>query len=262
MAGETNDAPATPANVASIADSILGQLPDVQEHAVAQAEAEARGDGGESGSGGVSSDAGSVPGVSNQSSESDASGAKFDPAIHSADRDGKGILNASGLWRKKRKSKVASGDKPAATAVVVEGQMTEQQKAQARMAGVAAAHATVMAGRMFGGDEWIPVVRTVDTGEGKKASMDERAMLEGAYGDYFIATGKSDFPPGVALFMALAMYATPRFTMPVTKSRIQSIKEWAARKWLNWKHKRAVKKGEAAEKDADVRGESNRRKHD
>ncbi len=268
MAGETNDElREAPAHVASIADSILGQLPDVQEHAVAQAAAESGGDGA-SGDGGASNaggDAGGNAGSTSNAGESDASGAKFDPAIHSADKDGKGILNASGIWRKKRKSKVASGEKAAAPTVLAPGEtapMTEQQKAQARMAGVAAAHATFMAGRMFGGDEWIPIVRTVDTADGKKASMDERAMIEGAYGDYFIATNKADFPPGVALFMALAMYATPRFTMPVTKSRIQSIKEWAARKWLNWKHKRAVKKGEAAEKDSDVRGESTRRKHD
>jgi hypothetical protein len=263
MSGENNGLPEAPAGVTSIADSILGQLPDVQEHAVAQALAESGDGGGADSTSSAGGDAGGNAGAAASAGESDASGARFDAAIHSTGADGKGILNASGHWRKKRKSKVA-GDKPSAsTPAAVEGAMTPQQQAQARMAGMAAAQATFLTGRMFGGDEWIPVVRTVDTPDGKKASMDERAMIEGAYGDYFIATGKTDFPPGVALFMALGMYAMPRFAMPVTKARTQSIKEWIARKWLNWKHNRAQQKAGKAEKDAGVTGEqSQRRKHE
>lgn len=71
--------------------------------------------------------------------------------------------------------------------------------------------------------------------------MREDEYLSRAFGDYFEATGRTDFPPGMALAMALGSYWLPRATMPKTKSRFKML----GGKVYAWWHGRKAKKGKA-----------------
>lgn len=57
-----------------------------------------------------------------------------------------------------------------------------------------------------------------------QADKDEREAVPSAFADYFVATQKQDFPPGVALTMVMCAYVGRRFTMPKTQSRMQALK--------------------------------------
>ncbi len=69
-----------------------------------------------------------------------------------------------------------------------------------------------------------------------KADRDEQTMMEQAMGDYFVATGRQDFPPGVALCMVFGTFVSRRFTMPKTQSALQRLKlrigVWAVKRKL------------------------------
>ncbi len=209
-------------DVEQIATQLASSMPDVQEHAVAQAAREQQ---------------------IAESAQTDKNGAQFDPAIHVAGEDGKPVITVRGTFALKRgrKSTGATNPQPApARASVLGGpaappspqalQMQQQQaqEAQSRAAGVAAAELLFMCGRMIGGEEWEPM-------QNKAIGMDERTMMHGAFGDYFVASGVKDIPPGAALTFCICAYVAPRFAMPKTQSRYQKVKGAIVTWWVNRK---------------------------
>jgi len=186
----------------------------------------------------------------------DAKGMRFDPALHVTDDSGQPKLTKTGKLRRR------SGRKPGQTAEKIKGRvggigslsaesdgaLSAQQKAQARMAGEGAASALITLGVVLGGEEWHPIT---DDQHG----IDEKAQLQGAFGDYFEAKEMTDIPPGVALTIAISAYALPRFTMPKTKSRLQRFKEWVAVKLAK---RKVAKKGSDDGALADTRNDGKR----
>lgn len=199
------------ADVNALAATLSAERPDVQPHVISAAKAEAA-----------------------SGNKTDKQGNSFDPAIHVAGPDGKGRINSRGLWEAKRGKKPGSpgnGKGPAAPASTATSRVgtneppppTKEQLA--RISGAGAANLFLVVAIIVGGDEWKPALDP-------KIGLDEKAMLEGVFGDYFVATGKTDLPPGWALFAGIGMYAAKRFTMPKTQSRIQRAKSWVAGKIL------------------------------
>lgn len=211
------------ADIADIASTLAATMPEVQEHAVQQAAEQAR---------------------AAESSPTDKAGARFDPAIHVSGADGKGVLTVRGTWAQKRGRKsntagataaprAASGNVAgSASQLGASASPAETQKAaltlQSRQAGIAAAEMMFMAGRVIGGEEWLPM-------KNEKLGLDERAMMHSAFGDYFVATNKVDIPPGAALAFAMCAYMGPRFTMPQTQARFKAIKQKIVQWWINRK---------------------------
>jgi hypothetical protein len=165
----------------------------------------------------------------------------FDSGIHATNADGSPKLNGDGSFAKKRGRKpggaasAAPGQKkklhiPGGAGVEMPPQMSQEMIA--RRGGANAASLLVMLGMGIGGEEWAP--RKDD-----KIGMDEKAMLDCAFGDYFVANNMGDIPPGWALVAAVGMYSLPRFTMPKTRTRLQKVKGWFAAKYVQWKARRA-----------------------
>lgn len=218
-------------NLSVLGAELATTMPEVQAHAVQQAAAEAI-----------------------EAQGKDSSGAVFDPAIHATGPDGRGMLNASGVFAKKRGRKagqaspaaektLGSAQKPAPAGVsgesriggvVDKAQLAAQatSQAQCRAAGIAAAEMLFAVGQVLGGEEWAPA---------KNASLgtDERAMMHSAMAEYFVAKGVSDIPPGAALSFCIIAYAAPRFAMPKTQSRWQAAKSFVATWWINRKLRKA-----------------------
>lgn len=197
------------ADVQGIAATLRSEMPEVQSHAVEAARSEAAASVGK-----------------------DINGDSFNSATHVTGSDGQGKKNAKGAWEKKRgrkagsstagnsaqsvQSRVGTGN----TAPTAAGPTKEQL---ARQSGVGAANLFFVAGIILGGEEWQPQADP-------KIGLDEKLMMEGAFGDYFVATGKTDLPPGWALVAAVGMFAARRFTMPKTQSRFTKLKTWVGGK--------------------------------
>jgi len=217
------DARESSADVEQLATTLATSMPDVQEHAVAQAAREQQ---------------------ATESAQTDKSGALFDPAIHVAGADGKPTITVRGTFALKRGRKSPSASAapsapsarnsmlggPAAPPSPQAMQMQQQQaqEAQSRAAGVAAAELLFMCGRMIGGEEWEPM-------QNKAVGLDERTMMHGAFGDYFVASGVKDIPPGAALTFCICAYIAPRFAMPKTQTRYQKVKGAIVTWWVNRK---------------------------
>jgi len=218
----TGDAEST-SNLEQIAASLASSMPDVQEHAVAQAAREAQ---------------------AANDTDADKAGTPFDPAVHVTGPDGNGVMTVRGTWALKRGRKAGNAGNvttpgtvrnstlggPAAPASpqAMQAAQAAQQEAQSRAAGVAAAEMLFMAGKVIGGEEWEPM-------QNKSIGLDERAMMHGAFGDYFVASGMKDIPPGAALTFCIIAYAAPRFAMPKTQTRFAKIKGTVVSWWINRK---------------------------
>lgn len=214
------------ADLAAIGADLASSMPDVQEHAIAQAQREQQ---------------------AVESAPTDKSGAHFDPSVHVTGPGGKGVLNTRGLWSAKRGRKAGARQNAQSAATVStlgvtpqsgqSGQTAQQtalmqQQAQSAMAGAAAAEMLFIAGRAIGGEEWAPM-------ENKALGMDERALMRDAFGEYFKAKGQVDIPPGVALTFAILIYAGPRFAMPKTQSRLTRVKNYIVGWWMRRKLRKA-----------------------
>lgn len=149
--------------------------------------------------------------------EHDSSGVAFDPSKHGVDRDDNPLITKTGRYRKIRKSKSTMGHND--KSIVGNLTVPDSDKTESLALGIVAAGMTFTIGTLIGGSEWQP---KLDIKEG----IDEKAMLTRAYGDYFLSTGRADFPPVVALTVALLGYASLRFGMPKTKSRFKAVKDW------------------------------------
>lgn len=203
------------ADLSHIATELARGMPDVQEHAIAQAASQQ---------------------ASAESAPKDKTGTLFNPDIHLTSSDGKPQLTVRGTFAQKRGRKPGSvhGAQVSASSMSAPGAQNVQSTQQAatemaaRTAGVQAAELVFAAGVIIGGDEWQP--RKDD-----KIGMDERAMLQGAMGDYFVARGKCDIPPGVVLSFVMLAYIAPRFAMPKTQSRFAAVKAKLVSWWVNRK---------------------------
>lgn len=209
------------ADLTQIATSLAGTMPDVQEHAVQQAAREQQ----------AANDA-----------PTDKQGATFDPSVHVTGPDGNGVMTVRGTWAQKRGRKAGNSAPvtnpgtvrnstlggPAAppSPQALHAQQLAQQEAQSRAAGVAAAEMLFVAGQAIGGDEWAPMLN-------KSIGMDERSMMHGAFGEYFVKSGTKDIPPGAALTFCIMAYIAPRFAMPKTQSRYQRAKGAIVTWWTN-----------------------------
>lgn len=219
---QTNNSPPTARTPAEIADELLGSMPEPQPGAMAQALAnENSGDE-------------SAPESVNTSGEKDSAGIAWNPDVHATGPDGKGVLTAKGEWRRRR----GVGKRSSVAGVPTTGVPPSADTQAARAAGVACAHSLLMMGTLLGGAEWNPRILKNDDGS---VALNEAEMMEKAFGDYFVAKNTTEFPPGLALTMALTAYAMPRFTMPQTRSRLQRAKEWAAAKYAKWKVRKQPK---------------------
>lgn len=208
---------ATPtATVESIAAELVSEKPGVSEHAIAAHTARTEANAGK-----------------------DPSGATFNPAIHAVNADGSPRKTTTGRFALKRGKKAGTVEAPKATAkgIVIPGATpgAGAKEQEARAGGVGATNLVLMTLVALGGQEWAPV-------KDEKVGRDEKLMLETATGDFFVAQGWQDLPPGWALVAAWGMYALPRFTMPQTRTRMQRIKEWAYSKVGAWRARRAAKR--------------------
>lgn len=216
----TKDAPGNQltVNLADVAQGLASEMPEVQEHAVSEAVAQQQ---------------------AAEAAPRDKAGALFDPAVHIAGADGKPQLTVRGTFAMKRGRKAGSATSVASSTMGnpqqnVQNVQNAQQAASeqaARVAGIQAAELLIAAGVILGGEEWHPR-------RDEKIGLDERAMLQGAMGEYFVASGKTDIPPGTALCFVVLAYAAPRFAMPKTQSRFRWIKE----KLITWYVSRKLRK--------------------
>jgi hypothetical protein len=223
-ATETPAAPATTGatvepisdeSAASIAATLAAEQPDVQPHAIEQAEATRAAD-----------------------ATKDKYGNAFDPKIHASNADGSPRRTVRGAWALKRGNKgKAAASPPSSNGIVLPGASSgaSAKEQEARAGGAGAANLFLMLCVGLGGQEWQPI-------KDDKTGKDDKAMLEHAFGDYFVSRNWGDLPPGWALVAALCIYAGPRFTMPQTTTRLQRVKLWFAGKYGAWVAKRRANK--------------------
>lgn len=232
----SGDAPAD-STIAGIVDEGVAGMPEVNEQVLAQI-------GG---------------GNDTTSDELDSEGAAYDAAIHATGSDGKGVKTQGGKWRKKRGAKgvtsTLAGGRATQPAVAKSVETDEEKRAKAAVVGAAGANAIFLLGQALGGEEWAPLSIN-KTGEIKLEEYDERAMMERAITDYCVATGKTDFPPGLGLGVALTAYMMPRFRMPKTQSKVQAAKEWIVSKYVSF---RMRKKGGSDGSQPTVRNDGERK---
>lgn len=231
----------------------LDSMPQVQEHAIAAAqEQEAE-----------------QTAVVEQAAQgrTDRHGRPFDPKIHEVDKaTGEPRLSANGLLCVKRgQAKINTGGRISATAGNASFTAPKPKAANAAQApqptaaeieakikatAQVTAECVFTLGQLVGGEEWKPQLD-------KASGTDERAIMVGAWAEYYRAHGITQIPPWAGLAMALGGYAVPRFFMPKTKSRMQKAKEWIYAQIAKRKARRGfadfVKGGNsvsAAERDA------------
>jgi hypothetical protein len=204
-------------SIESISDSIAHSVPDVQQHAIdshVEKENQLRAEWAEL---------------------EDKDGNKgFDPKIHKSNAAGEPVLSKLGRLIRKPTGRPPTENKGVNSSIGGVGapvSEADQAKIAARASGAMAANLLITLGVVAGGEEWHPL-RDETTG------LDEKVMLEKAFGDYFEATGREDIPPGLALTAAVAGYAIPRFTKPKTKSRLKRVGDWAKGKYALYKMKK------------------------
>ena len=186
------------------------------------------------------------PGLTSDTKETgfitDTDGNSFNADIHQIDAAGKPRIGVNGKLMKKRGRKKGSapnvrqpgkstiGGGPAASDTGAPA-LSEAQRQQAAVTGVVSASLLINVSMMLGGDDFAPVLNT-------EHGIDEKKALESGFTDYFIATGKTDFPPGVALTLVVSMYILPRLTKPKVQSAIKA----KGGKIYTWWHERKARK--------------------
>jgi hypothetical protein len=228
----------------TIAGDLIDDMPEVSEHAIAEQQALQERNFGANNvdSGAPMFDGAQTGGISSANPNAwplDGRGKPYNPATHE-------VSAATGKAIKKRrgtKSSVATPASPAQNSAPVQNQqIIDAQKAHAN--GHMAAAATFAALQGIFGEEFKPR---------KDAELgDEFSYLSGAYGDYFLAKGMNDVPPGLALIIAVGAIAMPRFAMPKTKSKMSRIKDFIIGKFFTWRAKKTVSTAEKNTKEAQL----------
>ena len=225
----------------SLADDIIEAMPDVSQDAI---EAQA---GVQTPETPAAPESGPAPGSPGPSVAVDVDGNSFNPEIHKTGPDGKPTLSRLGKLIKKpgRKRGYTVGGQ--STIAGVPGStgssdelppLTPAQRQQAAYTGRVSASLLINVSMMIGGEDFAP---RVDAATG----IDEKLALESGFTDYFIATRKTDLPPGVALCCVVGMYILPRFTQPKVQNRIktkwQKVSDW----YQGRKARKQAEKGKA-----------------
>lgn len=237
------------ADVASAAAHIVDNAPPVSEHVPPPS----------------SEDSDSAS--SSSSDDVDSSGAKFDPALHASGADGKGVKTSKGLWRKKKGtgSRIGTGTRAASRAAAEQKQKEEltqsELAARAKMAGQVAAMSQFMVCSALFGPEWKALVQVVSVPDGlggeTKVTLNELEEQSALWANWMLATGRTDFPPGIALTLGILSYASRRFTMPETQRRAGKMKEWFAAKIAKWRVRRAERKNASTDTRANSQRQDN-----
>lgn len=231
--------------VSSHADDIAEELPEPQQHAIDQAQREQGDD--------VAASGGAM--------DVDALGIPWNPQIHSTGKDGKGVKTAKGTWRKKRgiagsASQLNTGAAPASDAGAAAPSQPagpSQHEIACRRGGMMAARLQVQLSVGIGGEVFIPRLLKGPGG----IDINEMEMLEQSWGDYFVAKGVEDLPPGWALFGAMAMYYLPRLNTPQVRERAGGFIGWIKAKYASWRLRRKgvnVKPDTATENQREATG--------
>jgi hypothetical protein len=138
----------------------------------------------------------------------------FNPAIHAVDENGMPKKKPNGEYALKR------GRKPGQTAraPIPKNDVAITLPNPAKAAAIESASILIFGGVAIFGDEWNP------------KSPAEQKGLEDAFERYYVAKGVTEFPPTVALLLAVAAYSVPRLAAPATKSKVKQIAEWGKEK--------------------------------
>jgi len=219
-------------NLQGHADSIIDSIPEPTESAIETHEQETARIEQEAAAGPV-----------------DKNGNTFDPSQHQTNADGSPKVSAAtGKLLLKRGRKAGAGTTRQAKSTVnttgvqgkqVPGQpgLSEAQLQNAAVTGNVAASMLINVSMMIGGADFAPQVD-------QKTGIDEKAALESAFTDYFIATEKTDFPPGVALTLTIGMYILPRFMLPTVQTNMKA-KGWRIYTWWQNRKLNKLKKKQA-----------------
>lgn len=227
------------ADITEIAADLTATMPEIQQHAIDQENL-------------IENEK-----VAHFSHLVDKDGNGFDPSIHKTHTNGEPVLTPAGKLSKKpgRKGGGSTGSASKVSKVsplaLKDAPASKEQiaKIQARASGTMTANLLLQIGIVAGGEEWHPHVN-------HEIGLDEKAMLENAFADYFEATGKTDIPPGMALCVAVGAYALPRFTMPKTQSRLSKFKNAIKSWYITRKIKKHGMKAVPAEKAQDDKKEA------
>lgn len=181
-------------------DEILEQSPEPQRHAIdAHNEIEAEK-------------------LRGQNDNVDKDGTIFDPELHAVNKDGEPSLTPTGKFRKRRGSSKVSTQSEQAKNI--------HDEAAARAAGQLAADMMIGSCVTLLGEEWVPIG---SKGTQEPLQFDEHTNLRRAFGEYFVAKGINDFPPGIMLSIALSSYAGARLAGgKETKTRLAKAKIWVS----------------------------------
>ncbi len=162
-------------------------------------------------------------------------GSTFDPAIHEAGPDGKGVRTAAGVFRRKRggggKSRVAP--KAAQAGQPPQAAQDSSNLAKIESAALVSAGLIFTVGRLVGGPEFEPIVSKEDN---------EPETMKAAFAEYYRIKGVADIPPGLALTLVCMGYVGKRWNAPVFKERRVSIWERTKNKFGQWWLKRQERK--------------------
>lgn len=217
------------ADISRIGDTLTSEIPEPQQHAIDQATEDAARE-------------------NPQAVELDALGVPWNPAQHATGKDGKGVRTQKGAWRKRKGLKgsdsFANTSAAGATKTEPEDPAAVERKhveTQSRMAGAMMAQVLTQVSAGIGGPAFYP--RDVQLPGGGK--YNEQEMLSQAFGDYCVAKGVVDVPPGVALCGALMLYYTPRLRVPEVRERGSRIYEWTKEKIARVAHWWKYRKGGA-----------------
>ena len=235
---EKSTAPSSGGHVSSldsIADDLITDMPQVQEHALEQEQFD------------------EAARLSEYDHLKDTDGFSFDPAKHKTNKSGEPTTTKLGKLIKKAAKKAQSGETKQKSFVGNNEAPVQSEdqilKLQARASGTVAANLLMTMGIAFGGDEWQPR-------HDPNSGLNEKSMLENAMSDYFEATGKTDLPPSMVLLVAVGAYALPRFTMPKTQSRLSTVKNGIKKWWINRKLKKHGFRAESAKREAEKKPET------
>lgn len=139
----------------------------------------------------------------------DSNGEQFDPGKHAADDRGRPKFTKTGKFRKKRGANFGPTRPVEATT----------ERAIAYQLGHASAEAVFMLGGIVFGEDGAPE-KDEETGE------DERKQMQDAWASYYLLTGKTDIPPGLAIAMVCSVYAARRIPRPKVQSRFKRFTNW------------------------------------
>ena len=165
----------------------------------------------------------------------DKHGFAFDPKVHKTKAGGEPVIGKNNLLCRRPGRRPAESKSFVFQGAPAEGAPGEQPGPGTEAAHYAAAgqamSATIFAvGQMLGGRDWAP--KAVP-----EMGLDESAQMADAWAAYFRAKGVVDIPPGMAVSIACASYALPRFTLPSTQTRLGKLRDW----WKNRKDKKPDK---------------------